>query len=84
MGFMKRWDADDILHQLSSCASQMNNDYNDGFVQWDCKKELLTVKYEIEKLLRNSPKFSNVEESWIEDMEKQRTWEILKDEKTNR
>ena len=62
----------------------MDNNYNDGFVQWDCKKDLLTVKYEIEKLLRNAPKFSNVEESWIEDMEKQRTWEILKDEKTNR
>lgn len=83
MGFMKRWDAADIAWQLNSCASQMNYRGNDGFVQWDCKKDLIQVKYQLEKLLRDSPTFGLVEESFIEDMEKQQAWEILKDEKTN-
>lgn len=82
MGFMKRWDADDVVHQLNRCASQMRHKSNDGFLQWDCKKDLLTVKYELEKLLHNSPTFGLVEESFNEDMEKQRAWEIL-NEKTN-
>lgn len=81
MGFIKRWDTDDILHQLNRCAYQMNNGHNDGYAQWDCKKDLLTVKYEIEKLLHKSPTFGWVEESWHEDMEKQRTWDILTDDK---
>lgn len=83
MGLKRRWDANDIEWQLNSCASEMNYKGNDGFVQWDCKKELIQVKYQIEKLLRNSPTFGEIEESWIAQLDKQQTWEILKDEKTN-
>lgn len=83
MGLQLRWDADNIIRQLHMCASQMNYSGNDGFVQWGCKKDLIRVKYEVEKLLRNSPSFDNVENPFIEEMERQKLWDILKDEKIN-
>lgn len=81
MGFIKRWNADDVVRQVNLCASQMRYRGNDGYIQWDCKKDLLTVKYELERLLRNSPSFGEVETSFVDDMEKQQSWEILKNDK---
>ena len=77
MGFRKRWDADDILHQLHSCSSQVNSRHNDGFTAWDCKKDLLRVKYALDEMLESSPAFGEVESSFHEDMAKQKTWKKL-------
>lgn len=77
MSFIRRWDANDIKYQLGRCCSEMNSPYNDGFVQWDCKKDLLEVKYYLEELLHKAPSFGQVEQGFIEDKEKQKTWKIL-------
>ena len=77
MSFIKRWDASDVISQLRLCSAQVNSYYNDGFVQWDCKKDLLTVKYALDEMLESSPSFGEVEESFHEDMSKQITWKKL-------
>jgi hypothetical protein len=82
MGYIKRWDVTDIKHQLGRCSAEMQYSGNDGFTQWDCKKELLEVKYYLDQLLHNSPTFSNLEESYILEKEKELAWKIL-NEKTN-
>lgn len=83
MGFVKRWSTPDIKSQLASCASQLNNPRNDGFVAWDCKKDLLELKYYIDLLLLRAPTFGDVEKSFLEEQEMNKTFEILKNEKTN-
>lgn len=78
MGFSKRWDIADIKHQLGRCSAEMKYGGNDGFTQWDCKKELLEVKYYLEQLLHNAPKFSDVEESYLLEKEQEKTFNLLK------
>lgn len=81
MGFQKRWDVGDIQRQISACSGQMNSNYNDGFVQWHCKQDLLIVKYQLDELLRSAPKFAG-EDEFVDQLDKQLVWKRL-NEKTN-
>ena len=79
MGFRITWDADKIISDLRACTAQAVSPYNDGYSAWDCKKDLLTVKYALDEMLERCPSFSTVEDSFHEDMLKQKTWKILND-----
>jgi hypothetical protein len=81
MGFQKRWDVGEIQRQINACSSQMNSNYNDGFIQWGCKQDLLIVKYQLDELLRNSPTFAG-EQEFVDQLDKQLVWKRL-NEKTN-
>ncbi len=81
MGFQKRWDVGDIQRQISACSAQMNSNYNDGFVQWHCKQDLLIVKYQLDEILRTASTFAD-EAQFIEQLDKQLVWKRL-NEKTN-
>lgn len=82
MSYIQRWNVDDIIRQLNLCSTQVNSPYNDGFTGWGCKKDLLIVKYHLDELLQQAPKFSDPEEQFITEMEKQKTWKILNDGNT--
>jgi hypothetical protein len=77
MGYVKRWDVDSITHQLGRCAAEMKYSGNDGFTAWACKKDLLDVKYTLDKLLANAPHFSNLEDEYIKEQEQQQVWRTL-------
>ena len=77
MGFVKRWDVDDIQRQIKACAAQVQSPYNDGFTAWYCKQDLLRVKYQIDELLRTAPQFAG-EQEFIEELEKTIVWKRLK------
>ena len=81
MSFIKRWDVDVIQRQINACATQVNSNYNDGFTAWYCKKDLLVVKYQLDEILRQSPKFVD-EEEFINELEQKLVWKRL-NEKTN-
>ena len=81
MGFQKRWDVAEIQRLISVCSAQMKNGYNDGFVQWHCKQDLLVVKYQLDEILRTAPTFAD-EKEFIEQLDKQLVWKRL-NEKTN-
>jgi len=81
MSFIKRWDVDDIQRQITACSAQVHNSYNDGFTQWDCKQDLLRVKYQLDEELRTAPKFAG-EEEFINELEQKLVWKRL-NEKTN-
>ena len=78
MGFMKRWDMTDVLHQVHRCYSQAVNNHNDGYVQWDCKKELLDLKYELDHMLSQTASFGSIEEDYHTEQEKKKIVRILK------
>lgn len=77
MGFMIRWDAEDIKRQLRYCSVEMNSAYNDGFTAWRCKKDLLDLKYFLDEMLDKSPNFSDLESKYLEEREQEKTWKIL-------
>lgn len=81
MGFIKRWDVDDIQRQINACSAQVHSHYNDGFTSWYCKQDLLKVKYQLDELLRTAPKFAG-EQEFINELEQQLVWKRL-NEKTN-
>lgn len=70
-------DTDDIQRQINSLYSQIASGYNDGFVQWGCKKDLHRIKFQIDNLLNQCPTFAG-EDKWLEEQAKLQTWDKLK------
>jgi hypothetical protein len=81
MSFIKRWNVDDIQHQLSACSAQVNSRHNDGFTAWYCKQDLLVVKYQLDELLRTAPKFAG-EEEFVAELDKKLVWQQLRQKTT--
>lgn len=86
MSFKITWDSVGIISQLRQCYAQLTSTYNDGFSQWGCKQELYRVKFELDRMLDNSPKFHG-EQEWLEEQtverEKQQIWKALNDKTSN-
>jgi hypothetical protein len=83
MGYIKRWDVGAIQHQLSRCSAEMKYSGNDGFTAWSCKKDLLDVKYMLDRILADAPHFSSLEDEYHKQQEQHQIWNTL-NEKTNR
>ena len=76
---IKRWGAADIKQRLNSCYVQAGSRYNDGFTAWDCKKDLIDVKYALDRLLEKCPTFAG-ESEYIEELENLKMWNKLSNE----
>lgn len=77
MGFKISWDADKIVNELRRCYAQAASPYNDGFSAWHCKRDLLQVKYELDAMLKDLPKFGEAEADWMEQQQKRQMWKEL-------
>ena len=80
MSFIKRWNSEQIIRDLSACHAQVVNSYNDGFTAWACKQDLYRVKFELDQMLKDSPSFAG-EQEWLEEQQlerdKRRAWRTL-------
>lgn len=76
MGFIRHWDQNRIVNELRSCAAQAGHPYNDGFTQWDCKKTLLDIKFELDEMINLLPTFVGEDEYYAEQ-DKKRVWREL-------
>jgi len=56
----------DILWQIEDYGHYMCDMRNDGFSQFEVKKKLYLILWEVEKQLKHSPKFLG-EEEWISE-----------------
>ena len=77
MGFKKNWDVADVSHQIHAMSRECSSPYNDGFTSFEIKKDLYQIKFIIDSVLANSPKFEG-EENWLTEQEKKRIINILK------
>jgi len=77
MSFLIKWDADKIISDLSTAAAEACSSYNDGFSAWQCKKDMLKVKYALDEMLERTPNFSHLEEEFVQAQEKQKVWKTL-------
>jgi hypothetical protein len=51
--------------------------YYDGFNQWNLKKILYEIKFELDEVLEDCGNFI-VEAEWLEEQEKKKMWRKLK------
>jgi hypothetical protein len=77
MGFRKPLDVNDVKLQLLQAHGEICSPYNDGFVQWELKKELYGIKFLLAEMLKQEPTFSG-EDDWLEEQDKKRVWSELK------
>jgi hypothetical protein len=73
----KDWDVSNITSQIHSIARHCSNPYNDGFTQFELKKDLYQIKEILDSAIHQCPKFSG-EEAWLTEQEKKRIIKILK------
>jgi hypothetical protein len=66
MGFRKDWDMNAIRHSLWVMAHECSSSRNDGFTQFEIKKELLEIKFLVDDLLDDSPTFAGEDEIYHE------------------
>ena len=72
MGF-KKPTLTQAVYEIRTCAAEAMSAYNDGWIASDCKRQLVELKWLIEDLLEDCPRFSG-EEKW----EQERLVELLK------
>lgn len=79
MGYIKRWDTNDILVQINRAGAECCDSRNDGFVSWAIKQDLYKIKWQIEEILGLCPKFAP-EDEFLAEREKKLMWHNLKND----
>lgn len=67
-----------VRKELYKIFHEIQDNMNDGFVQWEHKKSLIDVKYIIDNMLDCSSKFGALEAEYIKNKEQQKLIGILK------
>ena len=62
---------------IYSAIIEANSRFNDGFTQFEIKKDLYRLKWILEEYFAKAPKFVG-EEEWVDKMMQKRVVEILK------
>lgn len=69
-------DYNSIHHQLYTAGVELYSPYNDGYNQWSIKQDLYRIKWLVDEILSESPKFSG-EEEFLEEHSKVKMWRTL-------
>lgn len=65
-----------VSHQIYMSGVELNSPRNDGFVQWEIKKDLLRLKFLLDEILKDSPEFVG-EEEFLQEQSKKQMWRVL-------
>ncbi len=76
MGFRKPMDYNSVSHQIYMAGVELNSKYNDGFTQFEIKKDLHKLKWLIDEIMKDSPTFAG-EDEFISEHEKSVVWRTL-------
>lgn len=76
MGFRKPLDYNSVQHQIHMAGVELRSHYNDGFNQWEIKKDLYKLKWLLDGILKESPEFAD-EAKYLEENEKKIIWKTL-------
>jgi len=77
MGFRKPMDYNQVHHQIYMAGVELRSPYNDGFTQWEIKKDLYEIKWLLDQIMKDSPTFSE-EEQFLKENEQRVMWRTLK------
>ena len=76
MGFRKPIDYNAVQHQIYISGVELNSPYNDGYVQWEIKKDLHKLKWLLDEILADSPEFAG-EDEFLKEHEQVKMWRTL-------
>lgn len=77
MGYKNPLDKTDIKFAILRAYGEISSPYNDGFTQWETKKQLYEIKFVLDEVLKNCPEFSG-EEEWLKQQHQKQMWSELK------
>jgi len=77
MGFKKPLDLNTVVHQISAAGRELNSSVNDGFTQWEIKKELYNIKFLLDDIIERSGKFTG-EDEFLKEESQKKMIDILK------
>ena len=77
MGFKKPLDLTTVVHQINTAGRELHSPYNDGFTQWEIKKELYYIKFLLDDIIERSGKFTG-EEEFLKEESQRKMINILK------
>lgn len=77
MGFKKPMDYNQVSHQIYMAGVELHSSYNDGFTQWEIKKDLYKIKWLLDQIMAESSTFVD-EEEFLKENEQRVMWRTLK------
>ncbi len=69
-------DPNSIKHQIYMSGVEINDGRNDGYTQFEVKKELHKIKFLLDAIMKTSPTFAG-EEEFLEEEAKKVVWREL-------
>jgi hypothetical protein len=57
---------------------EIRSPYNDGFNAWGCKQDLYQIQQLVNQCLNDCPKFGELEQQYLKNLEQSKIWQILK------
>ena len=76
MGFRKPMDYNSVSHQIYIAGVELHSPHNDGYVQWEVKKDLYKLKWLLDGILKDSPEFVG-ESEFLQEQSKKQMWKTL-------
>lgn len=76
MGFRKSLDYNTTQHNIYMAGVELHSPYNDGFTQFEIKKDLYKLKWLIDEILSESSTFVG-EEEFLKENEQRKMWRTL-------
>jgi hypothetical protein len=76
MGFRKPMDYHSVQHQIYMAGVELYSPRNDGYVQFEIKKDLYKLKWLLDAMMKDSPEFAG-EEEFVTEHEKTVMWRTL-------
>lgn len=65
-----------VHHQIYMSGVELNSLRNDGYVQWEIKKDLYKLKWLLDGILKDSPEFAG-ETEFLQEQSKKQMWRVL-------
>jgi len=77
MGFKNPLDYNRMHHQVYLAGVELHSNYNDGFTQFEIKKDLHKMKWLLDQIIADAPTFAG-EEEFLKEHEQVQMWRTLK------
>ncbi len=77
MGFRKPMDYQQVHHQIYLSGIELHSMYNDGFTQFEIKKDLHRIKWLLDEIMKDAPTFAG-EDEFLKEHEQVKMWRTLK------
>ena len=76
MGFRAPMDYNSVHHQIYLAGVELHSPYNDGYVTFEIKKDLYKIKWLLDEIMADAPKYSG-EEEFLKEHDQKKMWRTL-------